>query len=346
MPAPATKMVSIVLSASSRGAEDTVATHGNRHLLEHVVAAAGDGKLDRALEQVGGLLLASTYRDATVFEVIVPPDRISAGLDAIAELLRPPRFSEQAMAGEIAAVQQELALTDRQTSLVNRLWVESYSDIGLDPAGNSLTVAKATRRALTDLYDRQYRAANLALTMSGPIEMDKELGMLSTLMNRVPGDGRAAPYMPREVGKLSIAIEGEFGGIGVPIGGLREPGSCAVLALSLFLVSNAERAFLSYTPSSRNSLISIGVRTSPLEWFRFIRSLPESTITASFERARALCRVWAERQLKTYGAARLQALLLSQSPDEDVSKFEPTIDAMTMQEYLDAWQKLRGALPK
>src|SRR5690242_17678119 len=74
-PMPKEPTISVQLFASAKYVPETEATHGFRHLLEHLVAH-GDGTIDPKLESQACFMDAETLRDAMQIEFRVGPNQL------------------------------------------------------------------------------------------------------------------------------------------------------------------------------------------------------------------------------------------------------------------------------
>lgn len=340
------KMCSLVLAASSRGSEDDTDSHGFRHLLEHVVARGHAGDVDQRLEAVGGMLLASTYRDATVLEILIPPDHLSLALDIMADLLRSPRISDSVLSQEIASIREELALVDEPARLASLLWQICYGRSGLDPLGTAEQLERAAPQTLMEVFERQFHASNLVLTLYGPVELDRESSQLRALMSRIPGEPNRSEFQARKASGPVRAVSETFVGYGLPVGSFREPETAATLALCLGLARDLPGAFVVYTPSKRPGLITLGVPSADTGWKQRAARFSRSDLERLFLFARASCLSWAARETAAMGPARIQALLLAQGPDEDFAKFSKAVEDMSFDQFLEAYEALKVAISR
>lgn len=328
------RSITIDLFASSRGAEDAPKTHGWRHLLEHLLVRGRKGDVDARLEAVGGFLRAETLRDATAIELEVPPDQLERGLEMVAEMLHYPEVTTESIKNEIPILREELAIESDSARLANAGWNANYGELGLDPQGDVARIAEATPEAISDLYIRHFRAPNLVLVISGPIDLDGGSKLGTELMSRLPGSPvrlKGEQRIAHPLAKYDAVAPGSA--ITIPVGPYDSRGTAAILAVSLAFASEHPGCFVTYTPSTQAGLITVGTSTN--------RDLPALAITAGadtlealYDRGRRLAQGWLRRQMvDPRSATFLRGLLLVQNANATPEKLEEAIQRFTFDDY-------------
>src|SRR5258708_4271782 len=149
---PRESVVSVQLFASAKYVPESAATHGYRHLIEHLIAK-GDGALDRKLESLACFLNASTLRDAMQIELTVGPTQLQLALDTLGGLLRRPEFTQKQIDHELRVMRDELSMEDDPILLSSAAWEGAFGESGLDPLGTFDSMYRATPEKLADVYD-------------------------------------------------------------------------------------------------------------------------------------------------------------------------------------------------
>ena len=327
------------LFLSARGAEDTPATHGFRHLLEHLVATGRDGRLDGRLEREGAFLNADTLRDVTAFGVDAPAAKLDLALGALGEMLQLRSLTPDDIAREVGIIRQEGALMEPSTRLSTAAWSSAYGVQGLSPFGDLAAMRAATPAAISALHARLCAGPNLVIVIAGDVDLDRATAAAASVV-------RAAP---KTVGSWAVRPAGKGGeaeatGLGearaLPVPAYDEPRTVAALAAALSIASEGDDMFVTYTPSVRPGMVMLG------------RSGESSGMGARIEgaqapnlwpRARRLAEAWLRRQTGDPGLnASLRGLLLAQSADATPDRMREAIAAMTYPQFEAAVAALKG----
>lgn len=337
---PGAKTVWARLFLSSRGEEDTPATHGWRHLLEHLVATGRDGRIDERLEREGAFLRAQTQRDAIEFGVDAPAGKLELALDALSEMLRLRPITSEEIAREAGIIAQEGALMEVPTRLSAAAWAVAYGPWGLAPFGDVEAVRRATPSALATLHRRLCSGPNLVLVVSGDVDLDKATAAASKIVRTAPKtDGRFASR-PDGLGGRDSRATGYGEARALPVGAYDEPRTMAALAAALALGSEFDDAFVIYTPSGRPGLVVLG-RVG--ENTGLDAMIDRRDPAALWERGRTLARLWLRRQEMDPGAnASLRGLLLAQSADYTPDRMREALDRLTYRDFAAAVTGFQG----
>ncbi|MCY4581397.1 MAG: pitrilysin family protein [Chloroflexi bacterium] len=188
----------IFVGAGSRYEDDEVA--GASHFLEHMLFK-GTAKrpepqmISRAIESVGGIMNASTDREATLYYTKVARDHFDIALDVLADMYKAPLFEPDEMERERGVILEELAMTyDQPDSLADllidhALWPDQ--PMGRDVGGTRESVGGITKEQLAAYHARQYVPANTVVAVAGNIEHHEVVESVAALL----GDGQAAGDM-------------------------------------------------------------------------------------------------------------------------------------------------------
>lgn len=205
---PNVRLVTLNLSATSFGCEDTPPTQGRRHLLEHLAARGPSGTLDARLESEGIVLLASTSRDLMEFSMTVRPRHVGLGLGAFSEVLQPLKLTPDVLAKELKILGHELSLAETARRLSARGWTRTYGTERLDTAGNLVALSKLSAEHMAAFQVRQFDPTRLVLCASGDLDPESflerakaEFGHLEKKDTPLPeAEGVFPPAVPAQTG--------------------------------------------------------------------------------------------------------------------------------------------------
>ena len=215
MPHTRSVSVGIFVGAGSRY-EDEVAA-GASHYLEHVLFKGTERRpepqmISGAIESVGGILNASTDREATIYYCKVARDHFPLALDVLSDMVRHPLFASEEVERERGVIIEELSMTyDQPDAYVDllidqALWPEQA--MGRDVGGTKETVGAISRQALIDYHACQYVPNNVVISVAGNIEHDEVLARIA----EVTGDWQAGEPLGWE------PVRSASGGVRVNLG--------------------------------------------------------------------------------------------------------------------------------
>ncbi|HJP82985.1 MAG TPA: insulinase family protein [Fimbriimonadaceae bacterium] len=326
--------VSVQLWASSRSVPETRATHGWRHLVEHLIAKGVGRNLDARLESQGCTLQANTFRDAMQFQVDAPPAKLDLAIASVLEMLRPLETTEQEIKKEIQVMAEEFATYEDAVRLGSAAWTFAYGDAGLDPQGTVESLTNATPAALRDVQRKQFYPENLVLVISGPVDIKAatEKGVEAIGMRQ--GAIREA-FEPRDVGKsgrVETTASGE--GRAALVESFDTPSTVGALAFGLAVASQVEGGFLTYTPTLNRGLIIVG-QTEKLSGMGIkIDEVTEADFPRLYETGKYLARSWVQRYLRTaQGVGFIRGLLLCQNAGSRPEQMLAAIDNLNYQQF-------------
>ncbi len=341
------KTVSVQLIAAARGCEETPATSGLRHLLEHLLVKGRGKDLDYRLESQGMFLSAETFRDFTKIEVACAPDKLGVALSALSELLAPPEIGAEEIAREARIMAEEAALHDAPRRLSAELWSRAFGPIGADPSGSLEVVAAATPEALRALHARHFRASNLVLAIAGPVSVDAATREARKVLEGLPKSetGAWAPREPSDGG--SLAVQNALGEARAAVApGISEPRTAWLLAAALAIAGELPAAFVTYTPSIRPGLVIVGRAASDGRLSRLLQSFRASDETRLFEAGKSLARRWVRAQTdRPSDSGLLHGSLMAQAFGARPDSILQNVDAMTRDQFRSALRELSGAEP-
>lgn len=337
--APGAKTLSLDFFASSRGAEETAATNGIRHLLEHLIARGPKGDIDVRLETAGGFLQAETLRDAMEFKITLPAGKLSLGMRIVAELMQMPVVTTESIQHEALIIEQEMALRENSSKLAADAWTESFGDKGLDVVGTLDIIRNTTPAMLDKVHREQFAGPNIAIAVVGDLDLDETTKACSAVLSKAP----KTPVRPidRGFGTGGRAIATASGeAVALPVTGWRYPETAARVAAAFALASELDNSFVIYTPSAGAGLVIVGRSTSNsgLE-----RVTAKANANDLFVRGRSLAKSWIQNMLQTpSGIADARGLLLVQEFDLKPETMLENLDTMSVKRFTEALAAFRS----
>ncbi len=332
-PMPKEKTVSVQLWASSRYVPETEATHGYRHLLEHLIVTGPDHDLDRKLETAACFLKARTYRDATQMELTVGADQLPLAFETLRTILRKPSFTQEQIDNEVKVMREELALLDEPAKLSSAAWRAAYEESGLDPLGTFDSMYRATPGKLDEIVGKQFAADGLALVIAGPVDLDKATAMGRDLLGP-RAKGSRKPVLPIREGHPGRVADAEGSGEAraALVPGFNSPQTVAALAAALAIASEFQNAFVTYTPTAQKGLVLVGRTESSTGLGAFIDSFKSPA--SLYNVGRQLAHEWIQRQLRTSsGVGYLRGLLLAQGVANRPEMLLEQLDTLTPAQF-------------
>jgi zinc protease len=156
------------------------ADEGLPHVLEHMLfkRKGGDWWSDRVWD------LRATYNAMTSAELVayylaLPSEKLDAGIGLLAELVRSPGFSKDALEDESKVVQEELRMrvsdphSVAETVTQMALWGPAFRQKNV--IGNMLTIGGVTTDQLERHVERYYVPNNAALIVTGDVDAARTL---------------------------------------------------------------------------------------------------------------------------------------------------------------------------
>lgn len=342
--APQARQTTVTLLAMTGGKRETPETHGRRHLLEHLLAKGESNGLDKRLEAKGGFLTAATTRDAMLIAIQSDPTDLGLALSGIREMLVAPTFTPEAIATEAKIIEQELLLTEAESSFFAKAWNLAYGDNGLDPYGSIESISSATPDDLKAIHRDLYRGSRVMLVVSGPVDVDQAMSLAKPLVVGLP----ASP--PEEFAPIPKGAAGEgsndrgFGECrGAIVGGLLEQDTLPAIAAAIALCSTHPEWRVTYTPSIQKGLVL--VRTSIKgDLAPIIDTINDEELYRHWEIGKALLPLWLAN-MSADGA--LRGLLLRQEANLTPEKLLEQAKSMSFDQFkrgMDSFRRGRAVV--
>ena len=181
----------LFIGAGARYEDEPVA--GASHFIEHMLFKGTQKRpeprlISGAIESVGGVLNASTDREATVYYTKVARGHFDIALDVLADMYASPLFAPPEIERERGVIIEELAMTYDQPDafadlLIDRaLWPDQ--PMGRDVGGTRETVGAITRDQLVEYHRRQYVPHNTVAAVAGNIAHEEVVDRVAALLGR------------------------------------------------------------------------------------------------------------------------------------------------------------------
>ncbi|MEZ5066098.1 MAG: insulinase family protein [bacterium] len=227
LPQRSVPMFSCTVLAPSGSARESKATNGAAHYLEHLLF---NGTTTRSRETIyadtdrlGAYNNASTQRERTVFQLLLPSENWREGLALQADMLRHSTLPAEMFEKEKGIILEELAKdrsnpqweADRFTS--RALWGDSAR--GLAVLGTEESISAMDPAAVATFYRECYRPRGMTIVVMGDFELDDARAEVTRLFggDEQPETGiPPRPAFPRGRMLRAQSIEG-LGGVQVRV---------------------------------------------------------------------------------------------------------------------------------
>ena len=169
---------------------------GVSHFIEHLLFKGSERynaqQIAELFDAMGGELNAATSRETTVFYTRVPDERLDEALDALADMVFAPTFTD--VDSEREVVLEEFAMVDdNPQDLVHDLAAEAVfggHPLGRPVIGRADVIASVSPRALRSYHAGTYVGSNVVLSAAGNLEHDRLVEKFSRSPGSRNGDSR------------------------------------------------------------------------------------------------------------------------------------------------------------
>lgn len=179
VPMPHQHAVELVCYLAVGGRCEPLTHSGISHFLEHMLFRgtsefANSTELERAFEEIGGAVNASTDVETTCFHSRVHPDYVDRGVALFASMLRRPCFNEMDTERRIILEEAREDFNERgeqvnlDNLMVDLLWPEH--PLGASLIGSPETLNAIGRQQLEAYYRAWYHPANLVICACGAVD--------------------------------------------------------------------------------------------------------------------------------------------------------------------------------
>lgn len=162
-------------------ADETPATSGVAHLLEHLVfkgtAESMPGALDTAFEQAGGILDATTERDWTRYRASVLPEQWKAPLQTLLRCLLNPALDEKQLESERRLILNDEYALHRADPIRHAryaLFAEAFPNhpYGLPLLGDPTILLRHDVQTVRQFHQRHYLPERVIVVVVGAVQLE------------------------------------------------------------------------------------------------------------------------------------------------------------------------------
>ena len=191
----------VFVGAGSRYEEDAIA--GASHFVEHMLFKGTEKRpepqlISGAIESVGGVLNASTDREATIYYTKVALDHFDIALDVLVDMYKSPLFALDEIERERNVIVEELAMTYDQPDALADLLIDQAlwpdQPMGRDIGGTRDSVRAITRQQLVDYHRRQYVPSNTVISVAGNVRHADVVAKVDALLGHTGPTGVLGMY--------------------------------------------------------------------------------------------------------------------------------------------------------
>lgn len=154
---------------------------GYFHIVEHMLfkgtITRNARQIVEAVENVGGIINASTSRESTSYYISLIRDAFPLALDILSDMIYKPLFRESDLELEKQVIVEEIK--SYEDSPEDYLYDEYYQEffnqapIGRNIAGTKESVLNVTSEGLRQFYSKHYHPENLILSISGNVSLEE-----------------------------------------------------------------------------------------------------------------------------------------------------------------------------
>jgi len=200
----ASEVVALQLWMRVGGRDETPDELGLSHYMEHMLfkgtATRPPGSIDAMIEGLGGQSNAYTSYDYTHFDVVLPADKIRAGIDLLADIAVNASFDRKELDAERKVVSEEMRLTedDADRYLIRRLYEVAYTPhpYGRPILGTPELIAALDRDRLRAYYSKYYVPKQMVLVVVGAVDAGEVQRMARETFGRLRAPATERPAVP------------------------------------------------------------------------------------------------------------------------------------------------------
>lgn len=198
MPFRASASLVLLFGVGSRHEDDRIG--GISHFIEHMVFKGTRRRqtakeIAEAIEGVGGVINASTDKEATAYWARVPAERLELGLDVLFDMVCDPRLTDEDIERERMVILEEIKMyQDQPQDYVHSLFEELLfpgHPLGRDITGTIESVSAIDREDILGHLAHNYLAANLVVGVTGGIDDDDALRLVGSNLRLPTSPGSA-----------------------------------------------------------------------------------------------------------------------------------------------------------
>ena len=175
---PNLRSVSMGVWLDTGSRDETPATNGVSHFLEHMVfkgtTTRSAQQFAREVDAIGGNLDAYTSKETICFSMKVLDSNIGTALDLLSDLVLHPTLAPEDITREQGVILEEIKMDeDNPDYLVHELFTQGFwkgDALGRPILGTAKTVSGFTHETVLAEYARRFTPANMLFTAAGNLE--------------------------------------------------------------------------------------------------------------------------------------------------------------------------------
>lgn len=176
--AHATPLVSIHVWVRAGGFQEDEKTSGTAHVIEHLVFKGDDiggpGSIDGEIENLGGLLEASTEKDWTHFNCTLSGRYTGKAISVIADALRKPAFRQADLDAEKPVIEDEInrMYANPEVVVTSALYEGAFKKhpYRFDVRGGVQFLKRIDLPAIRAYYQKYYVPSNMVVVVVGDVD--------------------------------------------------------------------------------------------------------------------------------------------------------------------------------
>ena len=183
---PSLRSVSMGVWLDTGSRDETSATNGISHFLEHMVfkgtTTRSAQQFAREVDAIGGNLDAYTSKEAICFNIKVLDGNVSVALDLLSDLVLHPTLAAEDILKEQGVILEEIKMDeDNPDYLVHELFTQGFwkgDALGRPILGTAKTVPSFSQTLVLEEYARRFTPANMLFTAAGNLEHEAFLAQV------------------------------------------------------------------------------------------------------------------------------------------------------------------------
>jgi predicted Zn-dependent peptidase len=201
---PHSRSVSIAFLVGAGSCYESQEEAGISHFTEHLFFKGTQRRptakeISQDIEGVGGIINASTDKEATIFWCKVASSHFAIALDVLSDLLLNSRFESTDIEKERQVVIEEINMDldipqQRAGMLIDELlWPEQ--PLGREVAGTKKTVSGINRGQMLSYIGRRYAPNNIVASIAGDIQHEQAVAQIKPLLDKWSAKEVATQYI-------------------------------------------------------------------------------------------------------------------------------------------------------
>ncbi len=211
---PYVQSVSLGIWVDTGGRDETNATAGISHFIEHLLFKGTERRSAREiaeeLDAVGGQINAFTDREYTCYYVKVLPEHVPLAQDILADMLQHSVLDPEEIAREKNVILEEIKRhEDTPDELVHDLFAEILwpeHPLGRSVIGRAEVIESLTREQIVEFLREQYVPAWMVVAAAGNLDHDAIVAGVEETMGGMPARERAHELFPPRVSDAALQV--------------------------------------------------------------------------------------------------------------------------------------------